>query len=55
MTALRTSWTLGVAFSNTQELRCFHTSQATKMIRKLRPFLISFGTVEIDIHHHFEN
>jgi len=25
------------------------------MTRELRPFLISFGTAEIDIHHHFEN
>ena len=33
--ALKTSWMLGVAFSNTQELWCFHTSQATKIIREL--------------------
>jgi hypothetical protein len=52
LTALRTSRMLGVAFSNTHELRCFHTSQATKIIRELRPFCSALGTD--DFHHHLE-
>lgn len=40
--------TLGVAFSNTQELRCFHSSQATKMIRELRPISF-FKMVDINL------
>jgi hypothetical protein len=54
LTALRTSWMLGVAFSNTHELQCFHTSQATKIIRELRPFRSALGTDDIAFHHHLE-
>jgi hypothetical protein len=41
---LDTAWKHGFAPSNTQAFRCFQTSQATKMIKVLKPFLNSFGT-----------
>jgi len=31
--------------SNTQEFRCFQTSQETRMMREFSPFLISIGTL----------
>jgi hypothetical protein len=54
LTDLRISWMLGVAFSNTHELRCFHTSQATRIIKELRPFHSALGTDDIAFHHHLE-
>jgi len=45
---------LGLAFSKTQEFLCFHTSQETKIISELSPFLIPFGTALRALFHHKE-
>jgi len=47
-------WMLGRAPSNTQELRCFQTSQATSMMREFKPIRISFGTDRMVLHHQAE-
>ena len=45
---------LGLAPSNTQAFWCFHNSQATRMIRVLRPLPLFFGTLLIVQHHQQE-
>jgi len=53
--SLATDWSstsvLGVAPSKTQAFRCFHNSQATKMIRLLRPLRYPLGTPLMVPHH----
>jgi hypothetical protein len=51
-TACITAWKHDFAPSNTQAFRCFQTSQATKMITVLSPFLNSFGTSLTAWLHH---
>jgi hypothetical protein len=40
--------------SNTQALRCFHTSQDTINIRELCPFVASFGAAKMAFRHQLE-
>jgi hypothetical protein len=54
-TANKTRWIQGVAPSNTQELRFFQITQATKIIRESSPFLKLFSTFLILWHHQAEN
>lgn len=46
-TVCMTAWTLGLAPSNTHAFLSFHNSQATKIIKVLRPFLSSFDNLLI--------
>ena len=54
LTDLRTFCILGLFFSKTQTLRCFHTSHATRIIKEFRPLRASFGAVATVFLHHPE-
>uniref|UniRef100_A0A0A9FQ45 Uncharacterized protein n=1 Tax=Arundo donax TaxID=35708 RepID=A0A0A9FQ45_ARUDO len=54
MTCLIAMYTEGVSLLKTQLFRCFHNSQAAKMIRLFRPFLHFLSTPRIALHHQLE-
>uniref|UniRef100_A0A0A9CF22 Uncharacterized protein n=1 Tax=Arundo donax TaxID=35708 RepID=A0A0A9CF22_ARUDO len=54
ITGLITVLIKGLAWLKMQSFWCFHSSQAARMIRLLRPFLHCLSTPLIALHHQLE-